>query len=228
MVSILPTYIQGFDKELGGGIPFGHVVLISGSPGTMKSSLAFSIMHYGSKEKNLQGVYISLEQSRESLIFHMKRLGLSPIPKELEVVDLGRIRKNLSNEGEHKWLDILQNHITLLHSSKPFDLLAIDSLPVLEIIANIRQRRIQLFHFFEWLRDLGVTAFIINEVGPQMSALFDEEFLADGIIYLSMEKVGQIDVQRRIRCVKMRGMDHSSSYYTLEFKNKRFRVVQAI
>src|SRR5205823_1239634 len=33
------TYIDGLDEVLGGGLPAGHVVLVSGLPGTMKSTL---------------------------------------------------------------------------------------------------------------------------------------------------------------------------------------------
>ena len=45
MVERLKTYIERFDQELGGGIPKGHVVLVSGTPGTMKTSLVFSIIY---------------------------------------------------------------------------------------------------------------------------------------------------------------------------------------
>ena len=39
------TYIQGLDEQMSGGVPKGHVVLISGMPGTMKSSVAFNILY---------------------------------------------------------------------------------------------------------------------------------------------------------------------------------------
>jgi KaiC/GvpD/RAD55 family RecA-like ATPase len=89
-------------------------------------------------------------------------------------------------------------------------------------------KRTQFFHFFEWLRDLKLTSFIITEISDDPTILRDEEFLADGVIYLSMKQVGDIDIHRRIRCVKMRGMDHNTSQFTLEFKGNEFRVTQAI
>ena len=41
----IPTYVKGLDERLGGGIPRGHVVLVSGPPGSFKSTLAFRILY---------------------------------------------------------------------------------------------------------------------------------------------------------------------------------------
>jgi len=229
MVTLYKTYITKFDKELGGGIPEGHVVLISGSPGTMKSTVAYNILYNNVKQKNITGSYISLEQNRKSLLFHMSRAGMNEdLGRNLTILDLVRIRKNVQNLKAKNWLEILKNHLVLLKKKNPYKMLVIDSLPVLEIISGVKDRRTELFYFFEWLRDLKVTTFIVCEISPDPYLLHDEEFLADGIIYLSMEKVGDIDIHRRIRCVKMRGMDHSTNVFTLELKDNKFRVTQTI
>jgi len=60
------TYIKGFDEQMDGGIPEGAVVLLVGEPGTMKSSIAFSILFNNAKETNAKGLYISLEQGRSN------------------------------------------------------------------------------------------------------------------------------------------------------------------
>jgi KaiC/GvpD/RAD55 family RecA-like ATPase len=229
MVTLYKTYINGFDKELGGGIPEGHVVLISGSPGTMKSTVAYNILYNNIKKKKVSGAFISLEQSRKSLIFHMSRIGMKEdLGKNLTILDLVRIRKNVKGLKAKNWLEIIKKHLILLKKQNPYQMLVIDSLPVLEIISGVQDRRTELFYFFEWLRDLNVTTFIVCEVSPDPNLLHDEEFLADGIIYLSMEKVGEIDIHRRIRCIKMRGMDHSTNVFTLELKDNKFKITQAI
>jgi hypothetical protein len=43
-----------------------------------------------------------------------------------------------------------------------------------------------------------------------------------------MERVNEVDVHRRIRCVKMRGINHNTGYFTLEFKDNAFQASQAI
>jgi len=101
MVRYVKTFVKGFDKELGGGIPYGHLVLISGSPGTMKSTLAYSIMYNNVIKSNMSGAYISLEQSAPSLTFHLNQAGLKPsmaVKEKVQIIDLARIRKELKED----------------------------------------------------------------------------------------------------------------------------------
>ncbi|TLZ41041.1 MAG: hypothetical protein E6K19_08995, partial [Methanobacteriota archaeon] len=62
----LKTYVEGFDEALGGGIPRGSIVLIAGTPGTMKTGLTFSILYENAKAGS-KALYISLEESQEDL-----------------------------------------------------------------------------------------------------------------------------------------------------------------
>ena len=43
MIEKIKTYIEGLDQRLEGGIPPGHIVLVCGTSGSMKSSLTFNI-----------------------------------------------------------------------------------------------------------------------------------------------------------------------------------------
>jgi KaiC/GvpD/RAD55 family RecA-like ATPase len=229
MTKLFRTYIKGFDKELGGGIPEGHIVLISGTPGTMKSSVSYYFLYHNVISKNMLGLYFSLEQSKKNLNFQIKRMGMTKdLGARLPIVDLSQVRHAAGNYKSKNWLDIVKKHLELLYNKYKFNLLVIDSLPVLEILSLIDEKRTKLFQFFEWLRQLNLTTFIINEVSPDPNILHDEEFLADGIIHLSMERIGEIDIFRRIRCIKLRGMDHNTAIFTLEFKNKIFKITQAL
>jgi KaiC/GvpD/RAD55 family RecA-like ATPase len=141
---------------------------------------------------------------------------------------MAKIRKEIDMTKERPWLDVLKKHLVYLKESINFDLLVIDSLPVAEMISNVEDERAYLFYFFEWIRDLKVTSFIIAEISTDPSKVYPEEFLADGIILLTMERINEVDVSRRIRCVKMRGVNHNTGYFTLEFKDDEFQAGQAI
>jgi len=229
MAKIYKTFVKGFDKELGGGIPEGHIVLIAGTPGTMKSSLSYYFLYHNVIKNDVRGIYLSFEQSKNNLTFQLNRMGMTlDLGDKLQIVDLSRIRQTAGDFKSKNWLNTIQKHLELLHKKHKFNLLVIDSLPILEILSLIDEKRTKLFQFFEWLHKLNLTTFIINEVSPDPNILRDEDFLADGIIHLTMDRVGDIDIFRRIRCIKLRGMKHNTSIFTLEYKDKRFRITQAL
>ena len=72
----VPTFIKGLDENMEGGIPKGYVVLLTGMPGSMKSSVGFNILYNNAKQNKTKGVYISLEQGRDSLLEQMNRLNM--------------------------------------------------------------------------------------------------------------------------------------------------------
>ena len=73
MVQFYKTYIKGFDSELGGGIPQGHIILVAGTPGTMKSTLSYYLLYHNVRKTDARGLYLSFEQSKESLKFQLER-----------------------------------------------------------------------------------------------------------------------------------------------------------
>jgi circadian clock protein KaiC len=105
----IKTYIDGFDDVLGGGIPEGHVVLICGTPGTMKTSVTYSIMYENAKREGLKGLYISLEESYEGLKGAMMDLEMTEIDQlPVFMIDVGKIRKaHPEQELSKGWLEIL-------------------------------------------------------------------------------------------------------------------------
>jgi circadian clock protein KaiC len=229
---LLKTYIKGFDEKLGGGIPEGSVILIVGEPGTMKSSVAFSILFGNAVTDELPGLYISLEQSRESLMDHMSNLemDISVCEDLVNILDLGLIRKNLTMLADQSWMHVFKMYVENLQKSHEFKLLVLDSLPVLELLAEFKAPRADLFHFFEWLRDQGVTTILISEMTQDNPAYakYDEDFLADGIFHVKMERVDDINIQRRMRCVKLRSANHSMNFFTLLFHDGSFEVTRVI
>src|SRR2546426_8697021 len=70
----IPTYVVGLDDRLSGGIPRGHIVLVAGPPGSLKSSFVYRIVFHEAMEHGASGLYLSMEESRASLRSQMTSL----------------------------------------------------------------------------------------------------------------------------------------------------------
>ena len=227
------TYIDGFDRILEGGIPNGHIVLICGTPGTMKSSITYNMLYNQAKKDDKVGIYVTLEQSRNSLLRQMEKMEMpiEEVKDRLHVLDLSLIRKKLKEiSAGGSWMEVFKSYLTNLKESLEFELIVIDSLDVLETMADIGVRRTELFYFFEWIRGLEVTTLLISEASPDkiLEGTYDEGYLSDGVIALKMQDVREVETQRRIRCIKMRETNHDPSFFSLLFTGGKFQVTKVI
>jgi KaiC/GvpD/RAD55 family RecA-like ATPase len=230
----IKTYVRGFDDLLGGGIPAGYVVLVSGAPGTMKSSVAFSVLYQNALQEGRKSAYFTLEQNKDLLLEHMASMGMGEEKawEHVALLDMGNIRKNLNLlQGRGTWLELFKMYCNNIMKADRISVLVIDSLDVLETMAKMQDRRSDLYFLFEWLRDLGPLTFLISEkpldVGPG-GATPEEAYLADGILQLGMYPTTDLYVQRRIRVVKMRSTKHDTGYYVLSWEDGAFEVARAV
>ena len=222
------TYVKGLDKEMQGGIPEGSMILVAGKPGTMKSSFAFNILYQNACQKDLKGVYVTLEQSRSSLIANMESLGMvvTAPEEELSILDLGMIRKKLTGLSDQTWMEAFKMYINNLKNNMDMSLIVIDSLAVLEVMAKFKRPREELFLLFEWLKDLDLTVIVITEMqqGSGEFCKYGEDFLADGIMHLDMNREGNT-VNLFLSIVKMRQTSHKRGYYPMIFDKDGFEIV---
>ncbi|HEY9705289.1 MAG TPA: ATPase domain-containing protein, partial [Allocoleopsis sp.] len=188
----VPLYIQGLDEVMEGGVPEGNITLICGSAGTMKSSVCFNSLYNESSSKNKVGVYFTLEQSYASLLNHVINMGydlskvnvllindLSNISTNLAQLknskkgtlifaDLGCIRKEIkdakvSTTQNAGWLNVIKNVIKKVKTELGLDMVVIDSLSALYVLSKFENPRIELFYVFEFLREMGITSYLISE-----------------------------------------------------------------
>ena len=189
----IPLYIQGIDENIEGGVPEGHITLICGTAGTMKSSVSFNSMYNEASTKGKIGLYISLEQSYPSLLNHVINMGydltkvnillindLSNLSTNLAQLknskkgslifaDLGAIRKEIrdvkiATTTNAGWISVIKNLIKKIKTELGLDLFVLDSLSALYVLSKFENPRIELFYIFEFLRDLSITSFLISEM----------------------------------------------------------------
>jgi len=227
----LKTNIDGLDERMEGGIPAGHVILLCGESGSLKTSLAWNMMYNFLKEGG-KALYFTLEQSRQSLLRTAVKLGMDPAPYEdsLAVVDLAflrRVLKQNASAGGPDWFTSLNQQLRAYQEEGDFELVVLDSLEALYAVSEMENPRNALYHFFAGLKDLGLTALLVSEM-PEAGSSFGscgiESFLADGVIHLNMERLGH-SVGRYIRIVKMREVKHATDYFPLLVDEKGFRIV---
>ena len=226
----IKTHVEGFDDCMQGGIPEGHMVLICGSAGTMKSTLAYSILYNEVSERDVKGLYITLEQNKENLLTHMEGMGMdaSTLEEKLNVLDLTEMRKQLLLDNQAIWMDFISRLVELIKSVQNCKLVVLDSLNALYSLVNFSNPRNELFLFFEKFRDLGMTTFFIAESSSEKTPCGEfglEDFMCDGIIRLAMKEVGDT-FGRYIRCIKMRSSRLDTSYFPLLVSESGFRVIR--
>jgi KaiC/GvpD/RAD55 family RecA-like ATPase len=231
----LKTHIRGLDQRIGGGIPEKHLVLVCGRAGTMKSSLAYGIMHNAAKNDGRRGIYITLEQSRESLVDHMTNLGMDP--KSIKgnggviVIDLARLRKESEQKDAKAPMDWADAIVTIANNYKlkfGCNLFVLDSLAALYSIHEFKNPRNDIFLFFDKIRALGITTLLISETTESDKLYFGmygvEDFLADGIFHIDLEREDR-NVNLFLSVVKMRATQHDRSYYPLIVEKGNFEIV---
>jgi circadian clock protein KaiC len=229
----IPTHVAGLDVRLGGGIPRGHIVLVAGPPGSLKSTFAYRILFREARDNGASCLYLSMEQSHASLEAQMRSLGMDPLQaKGVHVIDVRALRREIEELREQpRWLLGLRRQLARYKGEVGCDLLCLDSLDALYALTPFENPRNEIFQFFEELRDLGATTFLVSEM-PRDSVRFAhygvEEFLADTIVHLRMKEVDvgvSTSVRRYVGVVKMRGVDHDLDYFPLLVEDGEFEIV---
>lgn len=216
-----PTYVRGLDAALQGGVPRGHVCGIIGPGGSMKTSLALYTL-IRNRAAGTRGVFVTIEESRDSIIQTMRRLGLGDA--EDFVVDVSRLRLDYAGAEEIRdWVRVLEDYLSRRRERDPLGVIVIDSLDALAALTRIEDVRRELFHLFHFLRGLGATSFVLAEQDPTRPGVdHDVAFLADGVLELRFSGVGEGKVQLLIRVAKMRHTNHSRDYFVLDYASEGF------
>ncbi|MDE0869029.1 MAG: hypothetical protein OSA21_01800, partial [Candidatus Poseidoniaceae archaeon] len=116
---------------------------------------------------------------------------------------------------ERKESTELIKQLTSYRDSIGFELLVFDSLGAFFTLTKMENPRDEIFRLFEAVRRLGLTSFFICEMTGEDNKQFGEygveDYLADGVIHLVMERSGD-DVARKMGVVKMRHTNHRLGY----------------
>src|SRR3989338_6092902 len=130
----LKTGISGFDKLFENGIPVGKAILIEGSPGTGKTIFCLHTA-YNTCLQGKKVLYMSFEESEDSLIEHMEDFGWDPVEmqkkgllrlKRFSAIDIARSVEALLSEAKKELL--IATETILFPSDFDPEVIMIDSL----------------------------------------------------------------------------------------------------
>ncbi len=70
-----PTGISGLDELMGGGLPMGRNILLSGACGTGKTTFAIEFLYNGIVKYNEPGILVTMEQNPQEVRQDMLKYG---------------------------------------------------------------------------------------------------------------------------------------------------------
>ena len=213
----LSTGCKGLDGILGGGLDANRMYLYEGRPGTGKTTLALQFLMDGAR-RGERVLYISLSETREELRLVAKRHGWSL--RGIDMFELVTPETALDPERE---LTVL--HPAELELSETTKLVfeqvqrlnatrvVFDSLSELRLLAQsaLRYRRqvLALKHFFASRQCTIILLDDLTSAGDDLQL----HSISHGVVLLEQLAIDYGAERRRLRIVKMRGIEFTGGYH---------------
>jgi circadian clock protein KaiC len=219
----VPTGVEGLDELISGGFPKGRIVLVLGGPGTGKTILASQFLYKGISQYNENGIFVSLDESKNHFYSEMLKFGWDFQKAEEEgkflFIDATRLSRvailkekmmkeeTSSLRGKQLQIDRLIEELQAKIQQIGAKRVALDTLASLfyRFLEPI-ERRTASVDLIESLSDLGATTVVTTELsylGLERN-LMDEEFLVHGVIMMQTLFSGGTTT-RALQVEKMRG-----------------------
>jgi circadian clock protein KaiC len=205
--------IKAFDVLLGGGIEEGSSTLVSGPPGTGKSSLAAQFVKAVTDNGNRAAMFL-FEESFNTLLNRAEGIGMDlRTPHESGLLSVHQIDPAELSPGEF-------SYAVCNAADSGAKVIVIDSLNgYLNAMPDARFLNIHLHEILTYLGQRGVVTFLIgvqNGIVGSMTTGIDVSYMADNVLMLRyFEARGA--VEKSLSVFKKRGSGHETTL-------RRFRI----
>ena len=220
------TGVPELDEMLHGGFMRGDAVLVAGSAGSGKTTLALQYLVNGILRDGEPGVYITFEQMPDQIYRDAKNFGWN-------------LRKL---EEENKFRLICTSPDIMLESSGETLLdealrdvapkrVVIDSLSHLEMFIDRKDMRKEAYRLISFLKAKGMSSLLIWESTSTASSAFNVtemnlSFLVDCIISLRPVEI-ESSIRKALVILKMRGSDHDKHLREFEITPDGVKITSA-
>ena len=218
------TGISDLDEMLRGGFLDGDAVLVAGSAGTGKTTLALQYLMNGISLFGERGVYVSFEQLPSQIYRDASSFGWDL--RKMEEEDQLRMvctSPNLMvpNEGDEFLLSEVLNEV------RPHRLV-LDSLSHLALYVGESGLRKELYRLIMMLKARGLSTLLTWETrdASERSVFASDggaSFLVDTVILLKQVEI-ESAIRRALVVLKMRGSDHDKRLREYDITSQGFKV----
>ena len=234
----ISTGVSGVDALLDGkGIPQGHTVLVSGGPGSGKTTFGIQFLHDGATRFNQPGLYVTLDEEPEDIKKNMIPFGwdLGALEKDIKLifVNVSPVRAQSSERTglmqlgmkEFKLVKLFEAIRQGIHAVQA-KRVVIDPVTMFMLQYPDETERIHAMKdLIVELRKTDCTHLMISELrgtGLEREYQF-EEYLSQGVILLrTIQKSNQL--VRMIQIEKMRGVDADTQPHPYEISDQGIEV----
>jgi len=226
--SIAATGIAGLDDILRGGLPANRVYLIQGDPGTGKTTLGLQFLLEGLRIGE-SGMYVSLSETRAEITGVARSHGWSL--DGIKLFEMQEVAPQLSEEAENTLFEpsevelreIMRRLLGEIEQSKA-NRVVFDSLSELRLLAQhpLRYRR-QILMLKQFFAGRRCTVLFLDD----RTATEDDrqlQSIAHGVILLEQHAADYGNDRRRLRAVKVRGLQPRGGYHELAIVKGGMRV----
>ena len=209
--------LAGLDAMLDGGFRRAACILIAGSSGTGKTTLASAFARSASRRKE-KVLYLSFEESQEAMIAGMLSAGidLRPALRTQRLMVQTALPEAMGSDNH------LVRALEALDSFKP-DHLILDAISACVRMGSERAAFDYLMRLVAVVKERGITCILTNQItgllggGEELSGIGFSS-VVDAVIHLRFVDAGQ-EIGRQILIIKSRGSGHSNrreSFYITE------------
>lgn len=216
----VPTGVRNLDGLLGGGLPKGSITVVSGAPGSGKTTFAQQLCFHNASPTCQVLAFNTLSEPSAKTLRHLEQFSFfdrTKLDRSVHFVDLGIM---LRSEGLEAASGLVMEHVKRI---KP-TIVVIDSFKVFEDLARSKEE-LRKFGYETAVNLMAweVTALLLGEFGPAEYERNPFFSIVDGLILLSQrEWMGE--PQRFLSTVKMRGTDHNREAHSFAITSEGLQI----
>ncbi|MDF2764951.1 MAG: circadian clock protein KaiC, partial [Rhodospirillales bacterium] len=211
------TGVSGLDDVLCGGLDADRIYLIEGRPGTGKTTLALQFLLEGVR-RGERGLYVTLSESEDELRSVAARHGWSL--DEISIFELVPPEASLAADREltifqPSEMELGETTKLILDQVKQIDprRIVFDSLSEMRLLAHesLRYRR-QILALKQFFAGRNSTVLLLDDL-TSLATDLQLHSIAHGVITLDQIAMDYGAERRRLRVVKMRGINFRGGYH---------------